>query len=36
MSKDYEYLTEMSDAFFYAAMVRLMLGRLSRMTTEAS
>jgi putative transposase len=30
MSKDYEYLTETSEAFIYAAMVRLMLGRLSR------
>jgi transposase len=28
MSKDYEYLTETSEAFIYAAMVRLMLKRL--------
>lgn len=36
MSKDYEYLTESSEAFIYAAMVRLMLRRLSRTTAEAS
>lgn len=30
MSKDYEYLTETSEAYIYAAMVRLMLKRLSR------
>jgi putative transposase len=35
MSKDYEYLTETSEAFIYAAMVRLMLRRLSRMAAEA-
>jgi transposase len=29
MSKEYEYLTESSEAFIYAAMVRLMLRRLS-------
>jgi putative transposase len=29
MSKDYEYLTETSEAFIYAAMVKLMLRRLS-------
>jgi transposase len=36
MSKDYEYLTETSEAFIYAAMVRLMLRRLSRTTVETS
>jgi putative transposase len=35
MSKDYEYLTETSEAFIYAAMVRLMLRRLSRTAAEA-
>lgn len=30
MSKDYEYSTESSEAFIYAAMVRLMLRRLCR------
>ena len=30
MSKDYEYLTETSEAFIYAAMVRLMLRRLTQ------
>jgi putative transposase len=35
MSKDYEYLTETSEAFIYAAMVRLLLRRLSRMAAEA-
>jgi putative transposase len=34
MSKDYEYLTETSEAFIYAAMVRLMLRRLSRTAAE--
>jgi transposase len=34
MSKDYEYLTEMSEAYIYAAMVRLMLRRLSRTAAE--
>ena len=36
MSKDYEYLTESSEAFIYAAMVRLMLRRLSQIATETS
>jgi putative transposase len=36
MSKDYEYLTETSEAFIYAAMVRLMLRRLSRTATATS
>ncbi len=30
MSKDYEYLTESSEAFIYAAMIRLMLRRLTQ------
>ena len=30
MSKDYEYLTETSEAFIYAAMIRLLLKRLAR------
>lgn len=34
MSKDYEYLTETSEAFIYAAMVRLMLTRLARTAIE--
>jgi transposase len=34
MSKEYEYLTGMSEAFIYAAMVRLMLTRLSRTAAE--
>lgn len=34
MSKDYEYLTEMSEALIYAVMVRLMLRRLSRTAAE--
>jgi hypothetical protein len=35
MSKDYEYLTETSEAFIYAAMARPMLRRLSRRAAEA-
>jgi len=31
-SKDYEYLPETSEAFIYAAMVRLMLARLARLS----
>ena len=34
MSKDYEYLTESSESFIYAAMIRLMLKRLSRAPAE--
>ena len=34
MSKDYEYLTESSEAFIYAAMVRLILRRLARTAAE--
>jgi putative transposase len=34
MSKDYEYLTESSEAFIYAAMVRLMLRRPARTSVE--
>jgi putative transposase len=30
MSKDYEYLTESSEAMIYLAMTRLMLKRLAR------
>ena len=30
MSKDYEYLTESSEAMIYLAMTRLMLRRLAR------
>jgi hypothetical protein len=30
MSKDYEYLTESSEVFIYAAMIRLMLKRLAQ------
>jgi putative transposase len=29
-SRDYEYLTEMSEAFIYTAMMRLMIRRLSQ------
>lgn len=36
MGKDYGYLTGMSEAFIYAAMVRLMLRRLARTTAETS
>lgn len=35
MSKDYEYLTENSESFIYAAMIRLMLKRLTRAPSEA-
>jgi putative transposase len=35
MSKDYEYLPETSEAFIYAAMIRLMLTRLERLATAA-
>jgi putative transposase len=34
LSKDYEYLTEMREAFSYAAMVRLMVKRLSQTTAQ--
>lgn len=34
MSKDYEYLTEMSEAMIYAAMIRLMLKRLAQAPAE--
>jgi len=30
MSKDYEYLTETSEAMIYTAMLRLMLKRLAK------
>lgn len=36
MSKEYEYLTETSEAFIYAAMVWLMLRRLARTVAETS
>ena len=36
MSKDYEYLTETSEAFIYAALVRLMLRRLSRTAAKTN
>jgi transposase len=35
MSKDDEYLPETSEAFIYAAMIRLMLTRLERLATAA-
>jgi transposase len=34
MSKDYEYLTETGEAFIYAAMIRLMLRRLTQAPAE--
>jgi transposase len=34
MSKDYEYLTESSEAFIYAAMIRLRLRRLAAVPAE--
>ena len=34
MSKDYEYLTESSEAMIYAAMIRLMLRRLAQAPAE--
>ncbi len=34
MSKDYEYLTETSEAMIYATMTRLMLKRLARKSAE--
>jgi len=34
MSQDCEYRTEASEAFIYAATVRLMLGRLARTSVE--
>lgn len=34
MSKDYEYLSEMSEAMIYAAMIRLMLKRLAQAPAE--
>lgn len=36
MSKDYEYLTESSEAFIYAAMIRLLLKRLAQAPVVAS
>jgi putative transposase len=36
MSKDYEYLTASSESFIYAAMIRLMLKRLTQAPTHTS
>ena len=36
MSKDYEYLTESSEAMIYAAMIRLMLKRLTQAPAQMS
>ena len=36
MSKDYEYLTESSESFIYAAMVRLMLRRMSQTAAKTA
>jgi hypothetical protein len=36
MSKDYEYLTESSEAMIYAGMIRLMLKRLTQPPAQMS